>query len=94
MGVDAAHGVYENHINGASNGKIVWDATVDVVVNGAGVYMSSTIGGYIGAACGSAFPVIGTAGGYIVGMLVGFFVGDIYNYYAEDSKFYLKGLIQ
>jgi hypothetical protein len=52
---------------GADAQKIAVDAAVDVTVSGGTVWLSMGAG----AAAGSIFPVIGTVGGALVGIIVG-----------------------
>lgn len=91
---DVAYGMYCNYIHDASGRKIAWDAFVDIGVNVSGVYMSSVISAGTCALALSAFPVIGTATGLVIGAMAGMVYGLCWSYYTEPVSDKVKGMVK
>ena len=75
---------------GASNQKIVWDMTVDVVISGVNTYVSIEAGAAIGS---MICPGPGTVVGVIVGTFVGWGLDKVLCALSYEPRRYLKSWV-
>ena len=85
--IDVGIGMYDNIQNNESIGKIAWDVAVDVAISGTNIYLSATIGAYVG----SLFPVPGV--GTLFGMATGALIGVGLDYLTSSGRNELKSLV-
>lgn len=90
---DVGIGVYDNIQVGASEKKIILDATVDVAVSGLSVWAAGALGSKIGCAVGSVYPGLGNAVGAVAGFAIGitlYAVTDVIKYNGKTARSWLK----
>ena len=69
--------------NGASVGKIAWDAAVDTAVLGVNTWISIAAGAAVGS-------MLAPGAGTVVGFVVGAVVGVVLDIISDDPRRYIK----
>ena len=96
VAIDVISGIGSNINNEASLGKIVFDASVDVLVTGGTIWVAGAVGAKIGALAGSAVPGAGNIVGGIAGFVIGasiYVATDMIDYNGKTARGWLKGVV-
>lgn len=96
VAIDVISGIGSNINNEASLGKIVFDASVDVLVTGGTIWVAGAVGAKIGALVGSAVPGAGNIVGGIAGFVIGasiYVATDMIDYNGKTARGWLKGVV-
>ena len=83
-------GINQNYIEGASLGKIAWDATVDTVIMGTNTAISMGVCTAVGTA---VCPVIGTIGGMVVGLVISGATSLLLDEISSQPRAYIKSWV-
>ena len=97
VAIDVIYGVNSNIKAGASAEKIVYDASVDVLITGGTIWGAGAVGSQIGTAIGSIFPGAGNAVGAIAGFALGvgiYVLTDMVDYNGKTGREWLKGMVE
>jgi len=97
VALDVYYGVAQNIEDGASTGKILYDASVDVAITGGTIWIAGAAGAKLGSIAGVVFPGAGNVIGGIAGFVVGigiYALTDMTDYNGKTAREWLKGLVR
>ena len=94
--IDVYQGVNANIAKGATTEKILYDASVDIVITGGTIWVAGALGSKIGTLAGSFFPGAGNIIGGVAGFVIGagiYVLTDMIDYNGKTARGWAKEVV-